>query len=581
MQFRDYIKEKTSKTTETDSRTRVYLSPVKICYETPDLVTGCECLLDKKPAQITLEPKSACTIKKNGSIVLDFGTEIFGGIQISVFHGSGDSGVASVRLRFGESLSEVFSELGGRQNATNDHAVRDSVVCLGSLASTSEFGNTGFRFARIDLLEEEFIVIKFIRAVMLIRDIEYKGSFECSDERLNRIWNTAAYTAHLNMQEYLLDGIKRDQLVWIGDMGPETATIQSVFGYNEVVPKSLNFVRDETPLPGWMNGIASYSMWWILILYGWHMQNGDMIFLKENHKYLSELCRLFGDYVNNDGSERTDGMRFLDWPTRENSMGTDAGVHALLTYAMDRAGRLFGFLDDAPMQEFCAELCSKLRRWIPDANGSKQAEAFQVLAGIKKLPSDGGKPENLKNLLSENMEGISTFLGYYILEAKARNKQMDQCLDIIRTYWGKMIDLGATTFWEDFDLSWADNANHIDELPLGEQDDIHGDKGAHCYQGFRHSLCHGWASGPAPFLSENVLGIKILKPGCKSISINPDLGDLKWAHGTYPTPYGLITVSHRRLDDDTIQSECNVPDGIVVRDAQIIKMFMNSKQQKN
>jgi H/ACA ribonucleoprotein complex subunit 4 len=26
--------------------------------------------------------------------------------------------------------------------------------------------------------------------------------------------------------------------------------------------------------------------------------------------------------------------------------------------------------------------------------------------------------------------------------------------------------------------------------------DIHGDFGDHCYRGFRHSLCHGWASGP-------------------------------------------------------------------------------------
>lgn len=581
MQFRDYIKEKTLKLAENDPRTRIFLTPVKICYETPECVSGCEHLLDTKSAQITLEPKNACTIKKNGSIVLDFGIEIFGGIQISVFHGSGDSGVAMVRLRFGESLSEVFSELGGRQNSTNDHAVRDSVVCMGSLASTSEFGNTGFRFVRIDLPDEDFIVIKSIRAVMLIRDLEYKGSFECSDERLNRIWQTAAYTAHINMQEYLLDGIKRDKLVWIGDMGPETATIQAVFGHNEVVPKSLSFVRDETPLPGWMNGIASYSMWWVLILYGWHMQNGDLVFLKENHKYLSELCKQFGGYVANDGSEKTDGMRFLDWPTLSNAKGTDAGVHALLTYSMDRAHKLFGFLEDIYMQEYCTELCAKLRKWVPDTNGSKQAEAFQVLSGIKRLPADGGNEENLKCLLSDSLEGISTFLGYYVLEAKVRNKQLDQCLDIIRTYWGKMIDLGATTFWEDFDIKWADNSNCIDELPVNGQDDIHGDKGAHCYQGFRHSLCHGWASGPAPFLSEHVLGIKILKPGCKSISINPELGDLKWAHGTYPTPYGLITVSHRRLEDGTIQSECNVPDGIVVRDAQIIKMFMNSKQQKN
>ena len=34
------------------------------------------------------------------------------------------------------------------------------------------------------------------------------------------------------------------------------------------------------------------------------------------------------------------------------------------------------------------------------------------------------------------------------------------------------------------------------------QRDIHGDFGAFCYQGFRHSLCHGWSAGVIGFLKE-------------------------------------------------------------------------------
>ena len=50
------------------------------------------------------------------------------------------------------------------------------------------------------------------------------------------------------MQEYLWDGNKRDRLVWLGDMHPEVMTVNTVFGYNEVVPKSLDLIRDVTPL---------------------------------------------------------------------------------------------------------------------------------------------------------------------------------------------------------------------------------------------------------------------------------------------------------------------------------------------
>jgi len=86
-----------------------------------------------------------------------------------------------------------------------------------------------------------------------------------------------------------------------------------------------------------------------------------------------------------------------------------------------------------------------------------------------------------------------------------------------------MLDLGATTFWEDFNLEWTSNAARIDELVPAGKKDIHGDYGAYCYLGFRHSLCHGWASGPTAWLSQNVLGVKPLTPGCQRVRVAPQL----------------------------------------------------------
>ena len=83
-------------------------------------------------------------------------------------------------------------------------------------------------------------LISQVRAVLQLRDVPQIGAFRCDDERLNRIWQVGAYTVQLNMQEYLWDGIKRDRLVWIGDMHPEVSTINAVFGFNDVVPASLD-----------------------------------------------------------------------------------------------------------------------------------------------------------------------------------------------------------------------------------------------------------------------------------------------------------------------------------------------------
>ena len=103
--------------------------------------------------------------------------------------------------------------------------------------------------------------------------------------------------------------------------------------------------------------------------------------------------------------------------------------------------------------------------------------------------------------------------------------------------------MGETTFWEDFDLGWVDDSATSDEIVPEGKKDIHGDFGAYCYLGFRHSLCHGWASGPTPWMMHHILGITLEESGYKEISINPHLGKLDWAKGSYPTPYGIISIS--------------------------------------
>jgi alpha-L-rhamnosidase len=48
--------------------------------------------------------------------------------------------------------------------------------------ATTEIGNTGFRFVRIDVVDPgKYVQLTSVRAVFLYRDITYKGSFSCSD----------------------------------------------------------------------------------------------------------------------------------------------------------------------------------------------------------------------------------------------------------------------------------------------------------------------------------------------------------------------------------------------------------------
>lgn len=532
-----------------DPRVRDFVLPVRVLWTSDAGVSGADALLEHDEGVCTLlrvegaEPPGA---------LLDFGVELHGGVRFDVPSSSSGKPVR-VRVRFGESASEAMGE------PNNDHTIHDFTMLLPWMGH-QEIGNTGFRFVRLDLLEEGVEVsLRQVLAVLLHRPLAREGSFECSDERLNRIWDTGAYTVLLCMQDHLWDGIKRDRLVWIGDMHPETRVVSAVFGSVDVVPNSLDYVRDRTPLPGWMNGISSYSLWWIICHHDWYRHHGDRDYLMEQGEYLSGLLRHVCDRVDSDGCERLDGMRFLEWPTARDATAIDAGLQALVVMALQAGADLADTVGDPDVAELArtkAELASAFRR---PPTFSKQANALAALAGMAD-PNE----VNRANLSLDPCRGISTFYGYYVLQARALAGDIEGCLALIRDYWGGMRDMGATTFWEHFEMDWMPEATRIDELPQEGRPDIHADFGDHCFVGLRHSLCHGWAAGPTAWLSEHVLGVTPAEPGFRCLRVNPQLGDLEWASGAVPTPFGPVMVEHRRAADGSVESEIELPEGIEV-----------------
>ena len=546
------------------SRTIAYLSPTRIVWqEAKDGATiqGIDNLLKQGNGQAELVQGSMCRIKNGekgkASFLLDFGRELQGGIQIVT--GMSPSREGKIRVRFGESVSEAMCDITPENGATNDHAIRDQYIMIPWLG-VAEVGNSGFRFVRIDVEEANAdLLIKEVRATFGYRNIPYRGSFRSDNQRLNDIWMTGAYTVHLNMQEYIWDGVKRDRLVWIGDLHPEVMTVSTVFGYNEIIPKSLDLIRDMTPVPEWMNGISSYSIWWLLIHRDWYYYQGDLAYLRQQKAYLTTLLGHLMTKIDKNGKEMLDGNRFLDWPSSANQKGVDAGLQALMVMAMDAGAKMALALEDKDLAKKCQEASRKLKRYVPDHNQSKQGASLMAIAGLMDA-----KKADKEVIRVGGSQKYSTFYGYYMLEALAKAGNYQEALDRISEYWGAMLDLGATTFWEDFNIEWTKNAGRIDELVPEGKVDVHGSYGDYCYKGFRHSLCHGWASGPTAWLSRHVLGVQVLEPGCKKVRIEPHLGNLKWVEGTFPTPHGDIRIRHEIGADGRVKSDIQAPEGVEI-----------------
>ena len=541
-----------------DKRIREIVFPVRIVATYGD-VMGAENLLKHKPLQITIAERD-CTVLRNGedgedaAVILDFGKERNAALRCLTFKSEG-SRYANVHITLGESVAETISSI-GKKNATNDHAIRDFDWILPSFSDMTT-QESGFRFACIRLKGRNTrLLLKSLVAVGIYEDLEYKGTFRCSDPKLNDIFDTCAYTSHICIQNYIWDGVKRDRLVWVGDMHPEVLAIRSVFGQIPAVERSMNFIRDNTPLPNWMNTYPTYSAWWLIILHDWYQYSGNMGFLEENRSYAIALMKQLAAHIGDDGSDSL-SRYFLDWPCHDKPAEKD-GSRAVIAISMTAAMKLAVIYGEKDLARLCDQKRKALLATQSNSYGAKQAAAMLALAGWY----DPHKAS--REILENGAKGWSTFMSYYLLNAAAKC-DMAAALQGLKEYYGAMLDLGATSFWEDFDLAWAEKGGRIDQMPQADDPDVHGDNGAFCYQGYRHSLCHGWSAAPAAFLLESVAGIQIMAPGCQEMAIEPNLGDLAWVEATYPTPYGVIKVSHTRQEDGKIATTVDAPKEITIK----------------
>lgn len=555
-------------TATTPPITEDFITPTRI-MRTAGQVSSPEILLKPFCGQVAVSDSQFTVMRTTkddtASVLLDFGNEIHGGLKI--YAGTRQSKApARFLITYGESVTEAMSKIerdAATSNPTNDHATRQLVAYVPWLGSVTT-GYTGFRFARIDLLDSDIDVkLNAVQAVSRQRQFAGAGTFSCNDTRLNSIWQTSVRTLRLNMQEYIWDGIKRDRLVWLGDLNPEILVACNVLGPEsyDLIHKSLDFGKNGYPLPKFINDMSSYSLWWIINQHDLYLYEGNTDYLTMQLPYVNGLVDLYATLIDPATGEEKIPGGFLDWPTSRLKDVIHAGMQSLAVIAMDNAEAIGKWTGDAALASKAAALARLLRKHTPNNLGNTQALSLAILSGQSKSPQ-----ADAKTIIANGLEQYSTFYGYYAGEALARQGFIAEAMENISHYWGAMLDLGATSFWEDFTYADLAKSSPITEFTPQGGYDIHADGGDYCYKGLRLSLCHGWAAGPAAWLTNHVLGVTPAEPGFKAVRFKPCLGPLEWASGTIPTPLGKIKVSLKRLPDGRTDSVIQVPQGVKIVD---------------
>ena len=416
---------------------------------------------------------------------------------------------------------------------------------------------TGMRYARLVFLSADRpIHVRAVSAEMVYYPVACHGGFDCSDPLLTRIWQVSAYTLHACLQDYVWDGIKRDQLPWMGDAHVEHLGIYCAFGDTEQARRTLEFLRWHGPPERSINGIDGYSMWWVIGLYDYLLFTGDRAFVNDQRDALRELMESIDAMV--EGGLYRGESPFIDHAPiiSDEQNGQVAGTQMLLLQALKQGSMLLGVLGDSTNAIRFGEVAERVRAaalsryWREDPGDFgpyRQVNALAIYAGV----ADEAQARSAAECRLAGGVGnpMTTWLHYYLFEALAQVGMHQQALDIMRRYYGAMLDHGATTFWEAYDLDWQGPDVHRQATTFLS------------YGGYRISLCHGWAAGPVPWLSGQVLGIWPQRPGFSHCRIQPKPLDLKWFSGKVPTAHGEISVEAER-DPSGWRLAVDVPTGI-------------------
>lgn len=489
------------------------------CYNSPDKNP------EIFPFEYThIEPQSKC--ETDGGILFDFGKETFGYLNVEDADENDE-----LHISYGESKEEaidvnhsiLFENVSGKKcYRLRQRAFRYIFVTGGKNISVSA--------------EYEYL------------PLEYKGSFECDNENVNKIWQASAYTMSLTSREVHLEAIKRDRWLWGGDAYQIYKFNNYLFFDKELIRRSTIALRGKDPVFEHLNTITDYSFYWIIGLKEYLLYYNDIEFIKFIYKRAVTLMDFSSKRINKDGfiTQVDNDWIFIDWSDIDRG-GALCAEQMLFIEANKTMAYLAEKINEngEEYKKKADELTKKVNEffWNDEKkafidtyesgknNVTRHANIFAIMYNIAT--------EEQKNLIVENVlkndkitQITTPYFEGYELDVFGMTENFDCIENKINTYWKGMIDLGATTIWEEYNPALSGTEHYK----------MYGGK-------YNKSLCHAWGAAPIYLLGKYFLGVEPLSDGFETFSIKPHLGSFKYIKGTVPIKDGKVDI---HLTEDTL-----------------------------
>lgn len=482
--------------------------------------------------------------ESNVFITLDFGTEVVG-YPYFQFEANTD-GIAFI------GYSECLNNEGRVDPTRQGIRQADTIKFQKGKYVWEMFGRRAFRYMQITLRGiKGSIRFNKIAINHLYYPFSHEGKFLCNDEKLNRIYDVSKKTLSLCMKDNYEDCPLRERAQYIGDIKTEALTNYYTFGDMHLVKKGLHQFAQIQTESGWMKSIApgstdhniiDYLPLWITTIREYYIFSGDRSTVEELYPNIKKLIEWLDKHTSQNGFlfTKPEWWIFIDWADIDKQDIVTALQCLFYKSLIDASyiAKITGHIKDAVLYANQAKkLRDNINKLLWDENRgayvdsvvtneqggplfSIQTNCLAVYSGV----ANKDKKESIRKFLN-NWTGEKVTTGYfkmYELETYFRLGDFRKFFSGF-DYWGKMLESGATTWWEVFD----EDSN--EQFP-------------DC------SLCHGWSTGPLYLLPSKILGIFPIKPGFKEFVIKPNLFGLREVYSEIATPSGLIKAEVSCMD---------------------------------
>ncbi|EXJ88367.1 hypothetical protein A1O1_05297 [Capronia coronata CBS 617.96] len=569
--------------------------------------------------------RGSASFRGPSAVTYDFGKNIAGIVSFD-FNASASASDQFIGISFTESSLWINAEgCDAMADAGIDAPLWFPATGQGRAQASKEHQRGGFRYLNVyhNASGETSVSNLSIHFTALPQKTEadlqeYTGYFHTNDEQLNRVWYAGAYTNELctidptagnsliylgtitsndtettplpwylnytiaTGKSVLVDGAKRDRLVWPGDMSIATPSIFVSTNELSTIRDSLDsLLRLQNSSTGALPyaGVPfsevlpifsfTYHLYSLIGIYDYYLYSGNLSYVSSNWEKFKFGLNYSTSFI--DASGMANVTTSADW-LRFGMGGHNIEANAILFYTLNLGTTLAGVLNDTTVgawSKYATEIktAANARLWDPSANlyrdndtrpltqlHPQDGNAWAVLSNLTTSPAQN---VNITTALAsrwgkygapapEAGTTVSPFISSFEIQAHYIAGQPSNAIRLMKFMWGNfMLDdprMTNSTFIEGYstngDLHYAPYLNDP-----------------------RISHAHGWATGPTSALTFYAAGLQVTSEAGKTWKIAPQLGGLKFAEAGFQTSLGNFSSNVTAMDDGGVSVMFETPVG--------------------